>query len=81
MEHPYTVGGYPWSLRRRDATLRNSSFKLKTEVMPNDYIRNNHDMLTCLTLIISLFNLVVRLLLIIIDKNAKKTTTSLPGKV
>ena len=38
-------------------------------------------MLTCLTLIISLFSLVVRLLLIIIDKNAKKTTTSLPGKV
>ncbi|WP_432271278.1 putative holin-like toxin [Catenibacterium mitsuokai] len=29
-------------------------------------------MLTCLTLIISLFSLVVRLLLIIIDKNAKK---------
>ncbi|MFR8980652.1 putative holin-like toxin [Catenibacterium sp.] len=38
-------------------------------------------MLTCLTLIISLLTLVVRLLLIIIDKNAKKITTSLLGKV
>ncbi|MFR6594306.1 putative holin-like toxin [Catenibacterium sp.] len=38
-------------------------------------------MLTCLTLIISLLTLVVRLLLIIIDKNEKKVTTSLLGKV
>ena len=37
--------------------------------------------LTCLILIMSLLTLVVRLLLIIIDKNVKKITTSLPGKV
>lgn len=37
--------------------------------------------LTCLTLIMSLLTLVVRLLLIIIDKNEKKVTTSLLGKV
>ncbi|MEF2926420.1 MAG: putative holin-like toxin [Catenibacterium sp.] len=29
-------------------------------------------MLSCLTLIISLFSIVIRLLLVIIDKNAKK---------
>ncbi|WP_281496625.1 putative holin-like toxin [Catenibacterium mitsuokai] len=38
-------------------------------------------MLAFLTLIVSLLTLVVKMLLIIIDKNAKKITTSLSAKV
>lgn len=37
MEQPYTIGGYPY------ATLRNSSLKLKTEMMPDDNVRNSYD--------------------------------------